>query len=379
MPTTMPAEGRRGCQQTRRTRSKKSRGAFGAARIPNRFSTYQNIIVVILISLMSGPRPPPEGLPGKRPAPVVPRPRTIGCVVGSDSYGSNEEIWQDFVNAGLIPEDPRCPICNRPLPTESARRDLHFSLRCRPCDETVNVIASSHLWDVRNIRKFLATLEGWCNGNTACSIQAMAGITKRTWFHYRDIFFNVVEATLRRAREDGNLMLGGPGVIVEVDECHLHKRKYNRGNVLASEAIWVVGLIERRNDGERRSAFMLTVRRNADVLIPFIQANVLPGSILISDQWKAYTDELERDFTRFTINHSVEYGRTIVISDMVIPINTNHIEREWVEVRKVVRHVAEDRYMLEFEREVFRMLYFNGHSRKERPFIFLEKMAQLVH
>ena len=174
-------------------------------------------------------------------------------------------------------------------------------------------------------------------------------------------------------------MLGGPGVIVEVDECHLHKRKYNRGNVLASEAIWVVGLIERRNDGERRSAFMLTVRRNADVLIPFIQANVLPGSILISDQWKAYTDELERDFTRFTINHSVEYGRTIVISDMVIPINTNHIEREWVEVRKVVRHVAEDRYMLEFEREVFRMLYFNGHSRKERPFIFLEKMAQLVH
>ena len=130
---------------------------------------------------------------------------------------------------------------------------------------------------------------------------------------------------------------------------------------------------------ERQSAFMLTVRQSADVLIPFIQANVLPGSILISDQWKAYTDELERDFTRFTINHSVEYGRTIVISDMVIPINTNHIEREWVEVRKVVRHVAEDRYMLEFEREVFRMLYFNGHSRKERPFIFLEKMAQLVH
>ena len=60
MPTTMPAEGRRGCQQTRRTRSKKSRGAFGAARIPNRFSTYQNIIVVIPISFISGPRPPPK-------------------------------------------------------------------------------------------------------------------------------------------------------------------------------------------------------------------------------------------------------------------------------------------------------------------------------
>ena len=123
---------------------------------------------------------------------------------------------------------------------------------------------------------------------------------------------------------------------------------------------------------------MLTVRRNADVLIPFIQANVLPGSILIRDQWKAYTDELERDYTRFTVNHSVEYGRVIFISAMMIQINTNHIEREWVEVRKVVRHVTEDRYTFEFEREVFRMMYFNGNSHEERPFILLEKMGELL-
>ena len=44
-----------------------------------------------------------------------------------------------------------------------------------------------------------------------------------------------------------------------------------------------------------------------------------------------------------------------------------------------MRNVAEDRYMLEFEREVFRMLYFNGHPLEERPFIFLEKMAQSAH
>ena len=241
----------------------------------------------------------------------------------------------------------------------------------------MNVLANTPLWDVRHIRKFLATLKGWCNGDTVDSILATTGISKRTWFKYRDIFNGVVSETLHRAREDGNLMLGGPGVIVEVDECHLHKRKYDRGNVLATEAIWAVGLIERRNDGQRRSAFMLTVRRNADVLIPFIQANVLPGSILISDQWKAYTDELERDYTRFTINHSVEYGRIIFISDMMIQINTNHIEREWVEIRKVVRHVAEDRFTIRFEREVFRMMYFNGHHRDEKPFILLEKMGEL--
>ena len=327
---------------------------------------------------MSGPRPPREGLPGKRPAPVDPRTRRLGPIVGSDSFGSNEEIWQLFVRVGLIPDEPKCPKCQKELPTDRARRELHFSLWCHACCLNVNVLANTPMWDVRPIRKFLATLKGWCYGDTVESILATAGIAKRTWFKYRDIFNGVVSETLRRAREDGNLMLGGPGVIVEVDECHLHKRKYNRGNVLATEAIWAVGLIERRNDGQRRSAFMLTVRRNADVLIPFIQANVLPGSILISDQWKAYTDELERDYTRFTINHSVEYGRVIFIGDLMIQINTNHIEREWVEVRKVVRHVTEDRYTIEFEREVFRMMYFNGHPYEERPFILLEKMAELV-
>jgi hypothetical protein len=32
---------------------------------------------------------------------------------------------------------------------------------------------------------------------------------------------------------------------VETDETHLFTRKYHRGNVLASESIWVFGLIER--------------------------------------------------------------------------------------------------------------------------------------
>ena len=131
MPTTMPAEGRRGCQQTRRTRSKNRAGRRRRAN-PQPFLDISKHHRGDSHLINEWTKTAPEGLPGKRPAPVVPRPRTIGCVVGSDSYRSNEQIWQDFVDAGLIPEDPRCPICNGPLPTETARRDLHFSLRCRP-------------------------------------------------------------------------------------------------------------------------------------------------------------------------------------------------------------------------------------------------------
>ena len=53
-------------------------------------------------------------------------------------------------------------------------------------------------------------------------------------------------------------MLGGPGVVVEVDECHLHSRKYHRGAELASEKVCAVGVIERStNDlGGRKAAFL---------------------------------------------------------------------------------------------------------------------------
>jgi hypothetical protein len=36
-------------------------------------------------------------------------------------------------------------------------------------------------------------------------------------------------------------LIGGDGMILEVDECLLHKRKYYRGRILKSENIWVFG------------------------------------------------------------------------------------------------------------------------------------------
>ena len=87
---------------------------------------------------------------------------------------------------------------------------------------------------------------------------------------------------------------------------------------------------------------------------------------------------LERDYTRLTINHSVEYGHTIDFNGQQISVNTNHIEREWVEVRKLVKNIPEDRYNEKLAKEIFRLMYFNRCPVKERPFIFLQKMAQTM-
>ena len=105
---------------------------------------------------------------------------------------------------------------------------------------------------------------------------------------------------------------------------------------------------------------------------------VEPVSILISDEWRGYTRELDAYYFRATVNHSVEFGYTAVVDGIELSVNTNHIEREWREVRKVVEFLPATRYQEKLNCEVFRLLYFAGRPKEELPFIFLEKMAETM-
>ena len=78
-------------------------------------------------------------------------------------------------------------------------------------------------------------------------------------------------------------VLGGPGHAVEVDEAKFGRRKYNRGRYIESH--WVLGGIDR----DRKQVFMEVVDRgDAATLIPIIQQYVRPGTLIITDEWRAY-------------------------------------------------------------------------------------------
>ena len=81
---------------------------------------------------------------------------------------------------------------------------------------------------------------------------------------------------------------------------------------------------------------MLTEKRGADVLVPFIRKWIRPGSILISDCWAGYTSELDEFYLRERVNHSDEFAHFAVVDGLELSANTNHIEREWREVREVL-------------------------------------------
>ena len=102
------------------------------------------------------------------------------------------------------------------------------------------------------------------------------------------------------------------------------------------------------------------------------------GSILISDEWKGYTRELEEAYFPAKVNHSVRYAQWGVVDGVEMSINTNHIEREWREVRKVLAYVPASEYPAKLNKEVFRLLYLAGCPREERAFVFLKTMAELA-
>ena len=106
------------------------------------------------------------------------------------------------------------------------------------------------------------------------------------------------EVTLFENREK----LGGPGKVVQIDESKIGKRKYHRGHVV--EGQWVFGGIEE----ESRKCFIVCVDdRSEATLLKHTQDWIEPGTVIVSDCWKAYVNLDKYGYTHKTVNHSVEF------------------------------------------------------------------------
>ncbi|KAK9707709.1 ISXO2-like transposase domain [Popillia japonica] len=77
--------------------------------------------------------------------------------------------------------------------------------------------------------------------------------------------------------------LGGPGIVVEIDESKFGRRKYHKGHRI--EGQWVFGGFER---GTGRVFMVPVEQRGTNTLLPIIKQWIKPGTTIISDCWKAY-------------------------------------------------------------------------------------------
>ena len=123
------------------------------------------------------------------------------------------------------------------------------------------------------------------------------------------------------------IQLGGQDVMVQIDESLFnHKSKYNRDRRPQKE-LWVLWLADTSHKPAITYLEMVE-KRDAATLLPIIRKAVQPGTIINSDQWRAYHSiQSDLNLQHRTVNHSVNF------IDPDTGVHTQTIESYWAKYR----------------------------------------------
>lgn len=223
---------------------------------------------------------------------------------------------------GLIAGSLRCPVCrcfmsihfNRGASRRAAtwRCGVNHPERVEVSVRNGTFFSKSRL----PIRKLVRLIYLWAvDSQDTETLRRELAISPNTATDWKQFCRDVCVWKMRKVK------IGGPGVNVEIDECMVVRRKYHRGHRVRHQ--WVFGGYEPR----RKVGFLVPVRkRNARTLLPLIKRYIRRGSVIVSDEWKAYSGIRRMRgmlYQHRTVNHSQFF---------VNPANlatTNHVESMW--------------------------------------------------
>ena len=226
----------------------------------------------------------------------------------------------------LIAHTMQCPTCNTPMHWQSYPRAIDkYVWRClnKECAKHKCRISIRHgsfyAGSKLPLQTWVHAMFLWCEEVGAQKSSKILGISMKSivdvWSFFREVCENHFITN--------PIHLGGHGVIVEIDESLFsHKPKHHRGRSTKSEQ-WVFGLAD--TSVKPCVGYMEIVEsRSAENLLPIIKRVARPGSVIHSDQWRAYTN-ITRDIglAHHTVNHSLNFV------DPVTGVHTQTIESYW--------------------------------------------------
>ena len=214
-----------------------------------------------------------------------------------------EEITEFFRDRGLIQQEMTCSCCDIDMdwtPAAATKTPDCFIWKCSGCKAITSVRTNSILHKKKlNFREFFMILCSWANRhNTGVAISELAGVSEHCTSVWRCTLNNVLAEYLML----NPVMLGGFGIIVEIDESMFGKRKYNRGS--RRDGVWVFGMVER---GTNRCFLIPVENRTKKTLVDIIRRWVRPGSIIMSDGWSSYKCLKDYGFNHLVVNHQQFY------------------------------------------------------------------------
>jgi transposase-like protein len=206
---------------------------------------------------------------------------------------------QYLFEAQILHTSCHCSRCKEPMKLSNERKTWRCSTSRSGGESSIfkdSFFSKSHL----SCNKIMQIGYFWLNRNSTASLVAMSGCSSRTVCSFTGYFRQLAADSL----DAEDCTIGGPGIIIEVDESKMGKRKYHRGHRV--DGVWLVGGIERT---EEKKVFIARVEdRSAETLLALLSRHVLPGSIIYSDMWRGYSRIEEcLGLEHHTVNHSVEF------------------------------------------------------------------------
>ena len=190
---------------------------------------------------------------------------------------------------GLLGRNKLCPACNQPMDMQQ-RRDITDGHRWRcpvsTCKKSVSLRSGTFFEQSRlQLRQWIVLMYWWAREYPVKDAAEEAEVDKKTAIQIYQYCHDL--CSWRLLNHDSPMMLGGQGVVVQIDESLFrHKPKNHRGRATSRE-VWVFGLCD-TSHSPALGVMCIVPNRSAQTLLPIIQQHVRTGSVIHSDEWAAY-------------------------------------------------------------------------------------------
>ena len=201
----------------------------------------------------------------------MPTQHSSGLFTGMMTICQTEDSARLYLlQQSILRSSINCSACTQPMFLRSCSATKSADLwifKCggAGCKRTKSIRTGSYLESTNlSFVTFVQLLFCFASKNlTHVDIAAYTGVSERSIGEWRAI---LSEATANWLYNNPQA-IGGPGLIVEIDEAMFGKRKYNRGRL--REGVWVLGGVCRSTG----HCFLIPCpgnRRSADVLLPLM-------------------------------------------------------------------------------------------------------------
>lgn len=236
---------------------------------------------------------------------------------------TNYQKFNYLTTNRLIPDNKNCKYCFNAMVLEQTR-DIKFGLifRCKNkfCAHyrtTASVFKDTFFENMQvcpmNVLKAIFYLG---HGTTSVDICRFTSLNKKN-------LINIKTKLIEKIKQyyiQNPVRLGGPGVIINVDETKLnHNVRSHRGRS-PRVTRWALTIIDTSTSPS--AGFAIPVAdRSAATLLPIIANVVREGSIIYTDEWAAYNNlAVNNEYEHFRITHKYNFVCPVT------GIHTQHVE-----------------------------------------------------